>query len=271
MLTRPIPRTGEPLPVIGLGTWQTFDVGGAPDERAPLVDVIRRFAAAGGRLIDSSPMYGNAEEVTGDVVAAAGAAPFLATKVWTSGKQAGIDQMKRSMRRMRTTRMDLMQIHNLLDWRTHLPVLREWKQAGTIRYLGVTHYQLDQLATIEQLMRDETLDFVQVPYSIATRAAEKRLLPAAADTGTAVLTMQPFETGDLFDRVRGKALPPWAAELGIASWAQYFLKFILGHPAVNAPLPATAKPHHLDDNVAAGRGRLPDPAERARMISHLGL
>ena len=273
MHTRPIPRTGELLPVIGLGTWQTFDVGTAPAEREPLVEVLRGFLAGGARLIDSSPMYGRAEEVTGDVVAAAGAAapPFLATKVWTSGKQAGIDQMTRSMRRMRTTRLDLMQIHNLLDWRTHLPVLREWKQAGTIRYLGVTHYQLDQLPTIERLMRDEALDFVQVPYSLARRTVEERLLPAAVDTGTAVLVMTPFESGELFGRVAGKALPPWAAELDIASWAQYFLKFILGHPAVNAPLPATAKPRHLVDNLAAGRGRLPDEAERRRMIAYLGL
>jgi aryl-alcohol dehydrogenase-like predicted oxidoreductase len=273
MLTRPIPRSGEALPVIGLGTWQTFDVGDSYKERAPLIEVMRRFLAAGGRVIDSSPMYGNAEQVTGDLVAAVAPAapPFLATKVWTSGKQAGADQMKRSMRRLRAARLDLMQIHNLLDWRTHLPVLREWKQAGTFRYLGVTHYQLDQLPTIEKLMRAEALDFVQVPYSIATRAVEKRLLPAALDTGTAVLTMTPFESGELFARVEGKALPPWAAELGIASWAQYFLKFILGHPAVNAPLPATARPHHLEDNVAAGRGRLPDEAERARMIAYLGL
>ena len=273
MLTRPIPRTGEALPVIGLGTWQVFDVEDTDRARAPLVEVMRTFLAAGGRLIDSSPMYGHAEEVTGAVVAAAGAdaTPFLATKVWTSGKRAGLEQMRRSMRRMRTERMDLMQIHNLLDWRTHLPVLREWKQSGLIRYLGVTHYQHGELPTIERLMRDETLDFVQVPYSIADRTAEQRVLPAARDTGTAVLVMTPFESGELFSRVKGKALPAWAAELGCTSWAQVFLKFILGHPAVNAPLPATSKPAHMADNAAAGRGPLPDERQRARMIADLGL
>ena len=167
--------------------------------------------------------------------------------------------------------MDLMQVHNLLDWRSHLPVLRAWKEAGTIRYLGVTHYALDQLGEIERLMRDELLDFVQVPYSLANRAVEARLLPAAQATGTAVLTMTPFESGALFDQVKGQALPAWAADFDCASWAQFFLKFILGHPAVNAPLPATAKPRHVADNVAAGRGRLPDDRQRARMIAHLGL
>ena len=273
MHARPIPRTGELLPVIGLGTWQTFDVGDDAGARAPLVEVVRQFVAAGGRVIDSSPMYGRAEEVPGAVVAAAGVAgtPFLATKVWTSGAPAGVAAMTRPLRRMQTARMDLMQVHNLLDWRSHLPVLRAWKEAGTIRYLGVTHYALDQLGEIERLMRDELLDFVQVPYSLANRAVEARLLPAAQATGTAVLTMTPFESGALFDQVKGQALPAWAADFDCASWAQFFLKFILGHPAVNAPLPATAKPRHVADNVAAGRGRLPDDRQRARMIAHLGL
>ena len=268
MHTRPIPRTGEQLPVIGLGTWQTFDVGADRKARAPLDDVLRTLLDAGARVIDSSPMYGRAEEVTGDELAAIGAAqPFLATKVWTSGKQAGIDQMKRSMQRMRTARLDLMQIHNLLDWQTHLPVLREWKAAGTIRYIGVTHYQHSQFAAIEQLMKREQLDFIQIPYSIVDRTAEARILPAARDTGTAVLVMTPFESGALFGQVKAKPLPSWAGELGCTSWAQVFLKFILGHPAVTCPIPATSKPAHVADNVLAGLGPLPDEAMRAKMAA----
>jgi aryl-alcohol dehydrogenase-like predicted oxidoreductase len=273
MNTRPIPRTGELLPIIGLGTWQTFDVGADPADRAPLAEVLARFLAAGGRLIDSSPMYGNAETVVGDLRAERGGADpvFLATKVWTSGKREGIAEMKRSMQRMRTEKMDLMQVHNLLDWKTHLPVLRDWKAAGTIRYLGVTHYARSAFDDLEQLIKTEHLDFVQLPYNIANRDAEARLLPAAADTGTAVIVMRPFAEGALFSRVKGKQLPAWAADFDCASWGQFFLKFILGHPAVTCPIPATSKPHHLDDNVGAGRGRLPDAATRATMIAHLGL
>lgn len=273
MNTRPIPKTGEQIPMIGLGTWQTFDVGSAAEERAPLVEVMKRFLAAGGRVIDSSPMYGNAETVTGDVLSEIGAigAPFLATKVWTTGKQAGITQMQRSMQRMRAERMDLMQVHNLQDWKTHLPVLREWKQAGKVRYLGVTHYARSEFDQIERLMRTEELDFVQIPYSIADRKAEQRLLPAARDTGTAVLVMTPFESGELFARVKGKVLPAWAAELDCTSWAQFFLKFIVGHPVVTCPIPATSNPRHLSDNVQAGHGRLPDEATRRKMIEILGV
>jgi aryl-alcohol dehydrogenase-like predicted oxidoreductase len=273
MNTRPIPKTGEQIPMIGLGTWQTFDAGSAAEERAPLIEVMKRFLAAGGRVIDSSPMYGNAEAVTGDVLAELGAirAPFLATKVWTTGKQAGIEQMQRSMQRMRTDRIDLMQVHNLQDWKTHLPVLRAWKQAGTIRYLGVTHYSRGEFDEIERLMRTEELDFIQIPYSIADRKAEQRLLPAARETRTAVLVMTPFEGGELFGRVRGQALPAWAAELDCTSWAQFFLKFIVGHPVVTCPIPATSNPKHLSDNVQAGHGRLPDQATRRKMIQFLGL
>jgi aryl-alcohol dehydrogenase-like predicted oxidoreductase len=268
MLTRPIPKTGEALPVLGLGTWQTFDVGDDPDDRAPLVEVIRRFLAAGGRVIDSSPMYGRAEQVTGDVVADAGAAgtPFLATKVWTTGKQRGIDQMKRSMQRMRTAKLDLMQIHNLQDWKTHLPVLRDWKAAGTIRYIGITHYARSAFDELERLMKTEALDFVQLPYNVVDREAEKRLLPTAADTRTAVLVMQPFESGSLFGRVKGKPVPEWASDIDCTSWAQLFLKFILGHPAVHCPIPATSKPDHVADNVQAGFGRMPDDAMRRRIV-----
>ena len=273
MQTRPIPRSGEAIPMVGLGTWQTFDIGGGADERAPRREVVQRFLAAGGKVIDSSPMYGKAEEVTGDLLADLGVIgkPFLATKVWTTGKRSGIEQMQRSMRRMRTSRMDLMQIHNLQDWRTHLPVLREWKQAGTIRYLGITHYSHGAFDELEQIVRRENVDFIQLPYNIADRTAEQRLLPAARDTGTAVLVMRPFEEGGLFRLVKGKALPPWAADFDCASWAQFFLKFILGHEAVTCPIPATSSPDHLIDNVAAGRGRLPDAATRQKMIQLLGV
>ncbi len=283
MNTRPIPKTNEAIPTVGLGTWQAFDVDAAG--RAPLTQVVKQFLAAGGRVIDSSPMYGRAEGVVGDVLADLGAigTPFLATKVWTRGKREGIAQMEQSRRRMCAVRggaeggaspagplrIDLMQIHNLLDWQTHLPVLREMKQAGAIRYLGVTHYMHSEFPQIEHLMRTEALDFIQIPYNLADRAAEARILPAAADTGTAVLVMRPFDEGGLFRRVRGKALPSLAADLDCTSWAQLFLKFIIGHPAVTCPIPATADPAHLADNIKAGQGRLPDAAERRAMIAAL--
>ena len=282
MNTRPIPRTKEPIPTVGLGTWQAFDVD--PSARAPLVEVMRQFLAAGGRVIDSSPMYGRAEGIVGDVLADLGAigTPFLATKVWTRGKREGIAEMERSRQRMCAERrersgaassalrgIDLMQIHNLLDWQTHLPVLREMKQAGRIRYLGVTHYSHGELPQIERMMRSEALDFIQVPYNLADRAVEARVLPAAADTGTAVLVMRPFEEGALFRQVKGKPLPGWAADLDCTSWAQIFLKFIIGHPAVTCPIPATADPKHLADNIQAGFGRLPDAAQRRAMIAAL--
>lgn len=256
---------------MGLGTWQTFDVGSDESERRAVAEVLKAFLAAGGRVIDSSPMYGRAEEVTGDTLAALGAAgtPFLATKVWTRGKAEGIAQMERSFRLMRTQRMDLMQVHNLVDVKTHLPVLREWKKAGKIRYLGVTHYSHGAFDELERLMRSEALDFVQLPYSLGDREAERRLLPCAADTGTAVLVMRPFQEGALFKRVAGKALPAWAAELECSSFAQLFLKFILGHPAVTCPIPATSKPKHLADNVRAGFGPLPDTAVRRKMVQLL--
>ena len=270
MLTRPIPRTGEALPAIGLGTWQTFDVGA--DARAPLREVLDDFLAGGGRVIDSSPMYGRAEGAVGELLAerpAVGARPFLATKVWTSGRAAGEAQMRRSMQLMRARPLDLLQVHNLVDWRTHLGTLRAWKKEGLVRYIGVTHYQLGAFAELERIVTKEAIDFVQLPYSIATRDAEARLLPAAAAAGVAVLVMRPFEEGALFGRVRGKALPSWAADFDCASWAQFFLKFILAHPAVTCPIPATANRRHLADNLAGGHGRLPDAAARQKMVAAL--
>jgi aryl-alcohol dehydrogenase-like predicted oxidoreductase len=269
MASRPVPRTGELLPVVGLGTWQTFDVGASAEERAPLAEVMRLFLQGGGRVVDSSPMYGRAESVAGDIVAAAGQLPrpFLATKVWTTGKSQGEAQMRESMRRLRTDRLDLMQVHNLLDWETHLPLLRAWKEQGKIRYLGITHYSPSSFPLLEKLMATEKVDFVQLPYSISSREAEKRLLPAAADAGVAVLVMRPFEEGALFSAVRGKALPPWAAEIGATSWAQVFLKFVFSHPAVTSAIPATRRPDHMADNLAAGTGPFPDDRMRRRMAA----
>ena len=274
MNTRKIPRTGEALPVIGLGTWQTFDVGESAAERGPLAQVVEKFFAAGAKVIDSSPMYGRAEEVVGDLLRASSsrARAFLATKVWTSGKERGVEQMNESIRKMGAGRIDLMQVHNLLDWRAHLETLRGWKQEGRVRYIGVTHYARSAFDELEQIVRKERVDFVQLPYSIGFRDAEKRLLPAAKEMGTAVLVMRPFEGGDLFSQTRGKPLPDFARELGCESWAQYFLKFILGHPAVTCPIPATANPRHLEDNLRAGFGAYPeDPVLRKRMVEHLGV
>ncbi|HYH98733.1 aldo/keto reductase [Hyalangium sp.] len=273
MLTRPIPRTGEQLPVIGLGTWQTFNVGKDAKERAPLRDVLKRFLERGGRVIDSSPMYDRAELVVGDLLEELGQArtPFLASKVWTMGRAEGEQQMRTSIQRMGRGRMDLMQVHNLVDVKTHLATLREWQESGRIRYIGVTHYQPSSFETLEKLIRQEAIDFVQLPYSIVQREADTRLLPACADQGVAVLVMSPFEQGGLFQKVRGKPLPGWAAEFDCASWAQFFLKFILGHPAVTCPIPATSNPKHLDDNLKAGFGRLPDEKTRAKMVKHLSL
>ncbi len=271
MLTRPIPKTGELLPVMGMGTWETFDVGASDAARAPLRAVLDGFFAAGARVIDSSPMYGRAEGVVGDLLQQAGRRPvsFLATKVWTTGREAGVKQMEQSFQRLRTSTVDLMQVHNLVDVKTHLRTLRGLKQEGKVRYVGITHYLASAFDALAELMRSEPLDFVQLPYSLGFREAEKALLPLAQEKGLAVLVMRPFEGGSLFSRVRGKPLPPWAAELGCRSWAQVLLKWLLGHPAVTCPIPATRNPAHMADNLEAGFGRLPDPALRKRMAQEL--
>lgn len=272
MSTRKIPKSGESIPAIGMGTWSTFDVRPTATKLAPLAEVLEAFFAAGGRVIDSSPMYGRSEEVVGKLLGQVkgGSDAWLATKVWTRGKQAGIDEMNGSIRKM-GGRMDLMQVHNLLDYRTHIETVRAWKKEGRFRYIGITHYRLGEFDELERLMKADDLDFIQLPYSIGVREAEKRLLPCARDTGTAVLVMRPFEAGSLFRRTKGKALPAWAAEFDCTSWAQFFLKFLLGHPDVTCPIPATSKVHHMRDNMQAGVGRMPDAAMRKRMIAHLGL
>jgi diketogulonate reductase-like aldo/keto reductase len=270
LITRPIPSTGEKLPALGLGTWQTFDVSGA--RIADVQPVLDRYFELGGRLIDSSPMYGNAEAAVGAMLRGRrdkAARPFLATKVWTTGRQEGIAQMRRSAERFGVPKIDLMQVHNLQDWKTHLPVMREWKQAGTFRYIGVTHYQHGAFDELERIIRGEKIDTVQLPFSAVDRLAEKRLLPAARDAGVAVLVLSPFESGSLFRQVKGKPLPAWAADIDCTSWAQVFLKFLLGHPAITCPLPATSKVRHLEDNMAALRGRLPDAAMRERIAAAL--
>ncbi len=271
MLRRPIPRSGEELPVIGMGTYRTFDVGSSPGEREPLKEVMRGFVDMGGKLIDSSPMYGNAETVVGDLAAELGiqSALFLATKVWTYGREQGVSQMEQSMRRMRTQRMELIQVHNLTDWRTQLATLHEWKAQGRVRYIGITHYSVSAYGDLERLMRDEELDFVQFNYSIVTREAERRLLPLAQERRIAVLVNRPFEEGALFRKVRGKDLPSWAADFGCQSWGQFFLKYIVSHPAVTCVIPATNDPRHLADNMQAGYGRIPDAEERQRMAELL--
>ena len=265
IITRTIPSSGEKLPAIGLGSWQTFDTS----DVTKVQPVLERFLALGGRVIDSSPMYGKSEEAIGKMLAAIRNAPtpFLATKVWTRGKDDGIAQMKRSMARMGTTKMDLMQIHNLVDWKTHLATLRAWKDAGTIRYIGITHYSHGEFDAMENIIKREKIDFVQLPYSLAERGAEKRLLPAAAAAGVAVLVMEPFSKGELFERVKGKALPAVAKDLGCTSWAQLFLKFIVGHPAVTAPIPATSKVKHVEDNLGALRGPVPSEAQRKQIAA----
>jgi diketogulonate reductase-like aldo/keto reductase len=270
LLSKPIPRSGEALPVVGVGTWQTFDVGNDAAARKPLREVLKMLVNAGGRIIDSSPMYGTSESVTGDLIAELGVRDklFVATKVWTSGRAEGIRQMEQSFDRLRVKRMDLMQIHNLVDVATHTKTLQEWKQKGRVRYIGITHYTASAYAEVEHTLRTGQYDFLQINYSLAEPQSAQRLLPLAQERKVAVIVNRPFAEGALFRRVRGKPLPPWAAELGIKSWAQYFVKWIVAHPAVTCVIPGTAKPEHLLDNLAGGAAPLPDDAQRRRMAEY---
>lgn len=266
--TRPIPKTAEQMPVVGLGTWQTFDIGKDPAGRARRQEVLRVLFEAGGSMIDSSPMYGRSEGVVGDLLAGMKARDktFLATKVWTWGEDAGARQMDQSFERFRTDTMDLMQVHNLVDWKTHLRTLRVRKEDGRIRYIGITHYTETAFAELAAVLRSVPLDFVQLPYSMALREAERELLPLAAEKGVAVIVNRPFEGGDLFADRRKAPLPGFAAELGIESWAQLFLKYVLSHPAVTCVIPGTANPTHMADNLNAGRGPEPDARMREEML-----
>jgi diketogulonate reductase-like aldo/keto reductase len=268
MITRPIPSSGEALPVIGLGTSQTFDVGAGAADRQPLREVLRLMLDAGGKIIDTSPMYGRAEAVTGDLVAEAAVRTrvFLATKVWTSGREGGIAQMLRSAELLKSDVTDLIQIHNLLDWRTHLATLRAMKAEGKIRYIGITHYTTGSLTELARILASEPgIDFVQCAYSLGTRAAETALFPIAAERKVAVIVNRPFEDGGMFRRVRGRALPEWAGEFDCASWAQLFLKYIIAEPAVTCAIPATGNPKHMEDDLKAGIGRLPDAKQRQQI------
>jgi diketogulonate reductase-like aldo/keto reductase len=267
MHVRAIPSSGERLGVIGCGTWQTFDVGSAEEDRKRLAEVLRILFDAGGSVVDSSPMYGRSEAVTGDLLTQLNMheRAFIATKVWTRGAAEGVRQMEESMRLLQHKRIELMQIHNLVDWRTHLKTLRAWKEAGRIRYLGITHYTESAFGELEAIMKAEKLDFVQLNYSLDDRAAEARLLPLAAERGIAVLVNQPFGGGGLLRGLADRPLPAWAADIGCASWAQVLLKYVVSHPAVTCAIPGTSRPQHMRDNAAAGMGVVPDAAMRRRM------
>ncbi len=268
LMVRPIPGTGEPLPVVGLGTSRTFDVGRDPARRTGPREVLRLFAQSAARVVDSSPMYGSAEAVVGDLTQELGLGGrlFLATKVWVQGRDEGVRQMEESLKRLRVNCLDLMQVHNLVDWMTHLKTLRAWKEQGRVRYIGVTHYSESAYPELERALKTGDIDFLQVNYSIVSTAAERRLLPLARERGVAVLVNRPFEEGGLFARLRGRPLPPWATQFDCSSWAQFMLKFILSHPAVTCVIPATDKPDHARDDLQAGRGGLPDMARRTQMV-----
>lgn len=271
MRRRPIPSSGNPLPVVGLGTWQSFDVGDNREDRKQLIQVLSEMNAMGGKVIDSSPMYGSSEAVVGDLTAELDFQDsfFYATKVWTSGRQQGMEQMKRSMQKMKRETIDLMQIHNLIDWKTHLSTLRNMKERGEIKYWGVTHYTNASHKLLAQIIRDEKPDFAQFNYSIRERHAEDFLLRTAKENGTAVIINRPFEGGSLFRATKGKELPSWCENLDINSWAQFFLKYILGNESVTCVIPGTSKPRHVIDNMGAGFGNLPNATDRSKMVQYL--
>jgi diketogulonate reductase-like aldo/keto reductase len=271
IIKRAIPGTQEALPVIGLGTARTFDIASTSEIPQPLRAVMRLFAERGGRVVDSSPMYGTAEAVVGELSTELDINDrlFLATKVWTSGREEGIQQMQQSMELLHTDQMDLMQVHNLIDTQTHLRTLRDWKEQGRVRYIGVTHYLVSAYDELMRIINNEDIDFVQFNYNIATRDAEERLLPLCAERGVAVLINEPFGNASLFELVDGHELPSWAAEFDCRSWAQFFLKYIVSHPAVTCAIPATSDPAHLVDNMQAAYGRLPDAATREKMVRYV--
>jgi len=272
MTRRAIPSTGEQLPVVGCGTWRTFDVGSDASAQARLAEVLKTLFAAGGSVIDSSPMYGSSEQVAGALLTQldAHSKAFVATKVWTQGRDAGIEQMEESMRRLQQKRIDLMQVHNLVDWRTQLATLRDWKARGRIRYIGITHYTSSAFDDVASVMRSEKPDFVQINYAADDRDAEKRILPLARDLGIGVVINQPFGGGGLLSRVGKTPLPAWAADIGCTTWAQVLLKFVLAQPAVTVVIPGTGRPGYMADNVHAGVAPFPDEAMRKRIVAAIG-
>jgi diketogulonate reductase-like aldo/keto reductase len=269
-IVRRIPKSGEALPVIGLGTYDAFDIGSDAIDRNAAKEVLQQFVALGGTIVDSSPMYGRAETVIGDLSTELkiNEKLWVATKVWTSGRESGISQMTDSLRKLRREKIELMQVHNLQDAKTHLATLRDWKKSGKIKYLGVTHYHAGAYDALEKAIKSGEMDFVQLNFSIAEREAEQRILKIAADVGAAVIVNRPYANGSIFSNVKGKPLPIWASEIDCASWGQFFLKYILGHPAVTCVIPATRNPKHLVDNMGAGLGRVPDEALRRKMAAH---
>lgn len=271
ILKRSIPATNEKIPAVGLGTWQTFDVGNNASDREPLKEVLRTLVSKGGSVVDSSPMYGRSEQVMGDLSTELDLnyKLFIATKVWTSGEQAGNRQMNNSFALLKRKQIDLLQIHNLVDWQTHLKTLRNWKDQERIRYIGITHYTESAFANIEQILKTTPLDFLQINYSLMSRRAEERLFPLAQEKKVGVIINQPFEEGALFGLVKGRTLPVWAKEFDCTSWGQFFLKFILAHPAVTCVIPGTSKPHHMLDNLGAAFGKLPTTDHVKQMISLL--
>jgi aryl-alcohol dehydrogenase-like predicted oxidoreductase len=268
LILKTIPASGEEIPAVGMGTWQTFMVEPQEENLAPLREVLRTFYESGGRVVDSSPMYGNAEEVTGDLAAELGLLDefWVATKVWTEGRAEGIAQMEQSMSELRRPdRIELMQVHNLVDVEVHLETLEAWKAAGRFRYIGITNTSAQRYPRVEALLDDERLDFVQTNYSLAERQAAERILPKARERGIGVVVARPFAGGNLFPRVQGRPLPEWAAEFDCTAWSQFFLKYIVSHPAVTCAIPATSNPNHMRENMGACRGRLPDEPTRRRM------
>jgi diketogulonate reductase-like aldo/keto reductase len=271
MLTKPIPSSGEELPVIGLGTYRAFNTSLNPFKKKDLQQVVNLFFDAGGTLIDSSPMYGKAEAVTGDVLASINGhdKAFLATKVWTDGQQQGINEMEDSLRKMRCTEIELMQVHNLVDCDTHLETLRDWQAAGRVKYIGITHYTESAFGELgSYLKKYPWIDFCQFPYSIARRDAEDYFFDLCADLEVATLINRPFEQDGLFAKIKRSPVPAWAADFGCTSWAQFFLKYILGHDPATCAIPATSNPDHMADNLVAGEGRLPDAAELKKMADY---
>ncbi|HCM77297.1 MAG TPA: aldo/keto reductase [Cytophagales bacterium] len=269
IIKRRIPSTGEMLPSIGLGTWKTFDVG--PKEREPQKNVLINLLAKQGTAVDTSPMYGQAEEVIGDVSNALGNNKqlFLATKVWTTGREAGVAQMNKSFSLLKRKQIELMQVHNLVDWKTHYKTLQQWKEEGKIKYIGITHYVNSAHDEIADIIKTTPMDFVQINYSLTARNLEKKLLRFAEEKKVALMINQPFNGGNIFDLVRNKTVPAWAAEFDCTSWPQFFLKYILADPAVTCIIPGTSNPIHMLENSAAGIGKLPNEKQRQRMIQFI--